>query len=117
LLASGARVRRDGQVLDLHDRRVRAAILISAPPFYGESDLGQILHSVTVPTLHVTATEDVIRIPGYYSAAEDRVAVFDATGSTRKWLAVFEGGSHSMFTDRASTGRRRPEPAGEAGHA
>ena len=104
LLASGARVRRDGQVLDLHDRRVRAAILISAPPFYGESDLGQILHSVTVPTLHVTATEDVIRIPGYYSAAEDRVAVFDATGSTRKWLAVFEGGSHSMFTDRAASG-------------
>jgi hypothetical protein len=32
------------------------------------------------------------------------VAVFDATGSQRKTLAVFEGGSHSMFTDRAGTG-------------
>jgi hypothetical protein len=30
--------------------------------------------------------------------------VFDATGSARKWLAVFEGGSHSMFTDRTGTG-------------
>ena len=59
---------------------------------------------MTVPSLHVTCTEDVIRIPGYYSGAEDRVAVFDATGSARKWLAVYEGGSHSMFTDRGGTG-------------
>ena len=57
-----------------------------------------------VPSLHVTATDDIIRIPGYYSRAEDRVAVYDATGGTRKALAVFEGGSHSMFTDRAGTG-------------
>ena len=27
----------------------------------------------TVPSLHVTATDDVIRIPGYYSGAEDRL--------------------------------------------
>jgi len=57
-----------------------------------------------VPSLHVTATEDIIRIPGYYSGADDRVAVFDATGSARKTLAVFSGGSHSMFTDRPGTG-------------
>ena len=57
-----------------------------------------------MPSLHVTCTEDVIRIPGYYSGAEDRVAVFDATGSARKWLAMFDGGSHSMFTDRGGTG-------------
>jgi len=104
LLACGARVQRHGQVLDLQDTRVRAAIVISAPPFYGEPDLGRILHGVTLPTLHVTATEDIIRIPGYYSGPEDRLAVFDAVGSTRKWLAVFEGGSHSMFTDRAGSG-------------
>jgi len=104
LLACGAQVQRDGRPLHLHDPRLRAAMLISAPPFYGEPNLGKILHSVTVPTLHVTATEDVIRIPGFYSGAQDRLAVFDATGSARKWLAVFEGGSHSMFTDRTGTG-------------
>ncbi|MFM8510593.1 MAG: hypothetical protein ACKOCU_09800 [Betaproteobacteria bacterium] len=54
-----------------------------------------------MPTLHITATDDIIRIPGYYSGMGDRLAVFEATGSARKWLAVFEGGSHSMFTDRA----------------
>ena len=104
LLASGARVPRESGVVDLADARVRAAIVLSAPPFYGEDDPGRILASVAVPSLHVTATEDVIRIPGYFSAAQDRVKVFEATGSTRKWLAVYEGGSHSMFTDRQGTG-------------
>ena len=59
----------------------------------------------------------MIRIPGYYSGAEDRVAVFEATGSTRKALAVFDGGSHSMFTDRAGTGGVAAQPAGQGGHA
>lgn len=104
LLAAGARVEREGRVVPLRDERVRAAIAISAPPFYGEGDPARILAGVTVPSLHVTATEDVIRIPGYFSGLEDRVAVFDAIGSPRKWLAVYEGGSHSMFTDRAGTG-------------
>ena len=43
-------------------------------------------------------------MPGYYSPAADRVAVFDATGGPAKALAVFEGGSHSIFTDRSGTG-------------
>ena len=77
---------------------------MTAPPFYGETAPGAILAAVRIPTLHVTATEDVIRIPGYWSGADDRVAVFDATGSTRKTLAVFDGGSHAIFTDRAVTG-------------
>lgn len=104
LLAAGARVTRAGQALDLRDERVRAAIVISAPPFYGETRLAPILGPVQVPSLHITATEDIIRIPGYYSGAEDRLAVYDAVGSSRKALAVFEGGSHSIFTDRPGSG-------------
>jgi dienelactone hydrolase len=104
LLAAGARVPRPDKPIDLHDERFKAAIVISAPPFYGESNPAPILAPIRVPSLHITATEDVIRIPGYYSGAADRVAVFDAIGSARKWLAVFEGGSHSMFTDRSGTG-------------
>jgi hypothetical protein len=83
---------------------VRAAVLLSAPPFYGEREPSRILGPVQVPTLHVTATGDIIRIPGFYSGAEDRIAVFNAIGSRHKALAVFEGGSHSMFTDRSGTG-------------
>jgi len=104
LLAAGAAVQRNGALLDLRDARIKAAIVLSAPPFYGEASPQQILGPVRVPSLHVTATEDIIRIPGYYSGADDRVAVFDATGSARKTLAVFSGGSHSMFTDRPGTG-------------
>ncbi|MDH4289494.1 MAG: hypothetical protein OEW27_02255 [Aquincola sp.] len=104
LLAAGARVERDARLIDLHDERLSAAIVISAPPFYGEGDPARILSSIRLPTLHITATGDVIRIPGYWSGAEDRIAVFEAIGSRRKALAVFEGGSHSMFTDRQGTG-------------
>jgi len=104
LLASGAVVQRNGQRMELRDARIKAAIVLSAPPFYGEAAPERILGAISVPSLHVTATEDIIRIPGYYSGAADRVAVFDAIGSARKTLVVFEGGSHSMFTDRAGTG-------------
>jgi hypothetical protein len=97
-------VQRHGEALSLRDARIKAAIVLSAPPFYGEASARQILGPIRVPSLHVTATEDIIRIPGYYSGAQDRVAVFEATGSPRKTLAVFNGGSHSIFTDRAGTG-------------
>ncbi len=104
LLAGGARVERNGRAVDLRDPRIGAAILLSAPPFYGESALAGILRPVTLPTLHVTATGDDIRVPGFYSTYEDRVAVYEASGSRRKALAVFQGGSHSIFTDRPGTG-------------
>jgi predicted dienelactone hydrolase len=110
LLAAGARVERDGRAVDLHDERLAAAIVMSAPPFYGEGDPARILGPVQLPTLHVTATGDVIRIPGYWSGAEDRIAVYEATGGPHKALAVFEGGSHSMFTDRAGTGGNELNP-------
>lgn len=90
--------------MELRDPRFTAAVLLSAPPFHGEKDMVPILRPITVPTLHITATDDDIRIPGYTSSVADRVAVFEATGSPTKVLAVFRGGSHSMFTDRKLTG-------------
>lgn len=104
MLAAGARVERSGQTLALRDSRISAAILMSAPPFYGEADFGPILREVGIPTLHLTTTEDVIRVPGYHSPPADRLRVFDATGSSLKVLAVFEGGSHSVFMDRRGSG-------------
>lgn len=104
MLASGASIVRDGQPVELRDARIRAAVLLSAPPFYGEKDPAPILRPVTVPTLHITATEDTIRIPGFYSPVDDRLAVFEAVGSPLKALAVFEGGSHSIFTNRRASG-------------
>lgn len=104
LLAAGALVRQDGQFRSFADKRIRAAVAISAPHYYGKQDTARSLASVSIPSLHITATEDNIRMPGYFSSVQDRLDVFEATGSTLKWLAVFEGGSHSVFTDRIGTG-------------
>lgn len=104
MLAAGAGVERNGSRIELRDARVKAAVLLSAPPFYGEKDPGKILRSVTLPTLHITATEDTIRIPGFYSPVSDRLAVFEAVGSPVKALAVFEGGAHAIFTSRRASG-------------
>lgn len=104
LLTVGAEVVRDGQTISCHDSRFTAGIIISTPPFYNEPDLAAVLSKVAVPTIHVTATEDVIEIPGYRSGVADRLAVFEAIPNPHKLLAVFHGGSHSMFTDRPLTG-------------
>jgi predicted dienelactone hydrolase len=104
MLAAGATLQRDGHSVQFREPRIRAALLLSAPPFYGEPEPGKILGAITLPSLHITATDDVIRVPGYYSPPADRVAVFDAAGSRVKALAVFEGGSHSIFTDRQASG-------------
>lgn len=104
LLTIGAQVIRNGHAINCLDTRFSAAVVISAPPFYGESDLAAVLSQVSVPSLHVTSTDDVIAIPGYYSGAADRLAIFRAISSPQKVLAVFRGGSHSMFTDRPLTG-------------
>jgi len=110
MLVAGASLQRDGHAVMLRDPRFKAALLLSAPPFYGEGDTQRILAPLTLPTLHITATQDVIRIPGYYSPPSDRLAVFEATGSASKTLAVFTGGSHSVFTDRAGTGGPQLNP-------
>lgn len=106
LLTVGARVVRQGRTIDCLDERFSAALVLSAPPFYGEPDLAAVLRAVSVPTLHVTSTDDVIAIPGYRSGVADRLAVFEAVAHPQKLLAVYQGGSHSMFTDRSFTGGR-----------
>ena len=93
------------------DPRFSAAILISAPPFYGMGNPQNIVSSIDVPTLHITATADDIQIPGYNSGVADRVTLYQATGTAAntgsraaKVLAIFKDGSHSIFTDRMGTG-------------
>jgi dienelactone hydrolase len=107
MLLAGAKIERDGKVISMRDPRFRAAILLSAPPFYGSGDAKQILANVDIPTLHITATDDDIPIPGYRSGVSDRIEVYEAMGNGKgapKALAIFKGGSHSIFTDRLGTG-------------
>lgn len=110
MLLAGARVPRADQVLNLRDERIKAALLLSAPPFYREPQADQIVAAIAVPTMHVTATADDINIPGYGSGVKDREAIYTHIGSTSKTLAVFTGGSHSVFTDRMGTGGIEQNP-------
>jgi dienelactone hydrolase len=114
LMLSGAKINRMNA--PLNDSRIKAALIISAPPFHGEGEMQPILGKIKIPSLHVTGTEDIIRVPGYRSTLDDRVAVFEATGAqltpgeqviAQKRLIVFKGGTHSVFTDR--TDRSGPE--------
>ena len=103
LLAAGAQVERGGRVLPLRDARVRAALLLSAPPFYGEtrsSHPGRCRGAQPARHGHRGRHPH----PRLLLGAADRITVFNAIGGRPKALAVFEGGSHSIFTDRAGTG-------------
>lgn len=110
LLIAGAQPPTPNSAPALRDPRVRATIIISAPPFYGSDDLGPILQTAKVPALHITSTGDEITVPGYHSGPQDRLRVFEAYGSPDKSLLVFKGGSHSMFTDRLNTGGSELNP-------
>lgn len=94
----------------LHEPRFKAAVFISAPPLHGVDRPERALAAIRLPSLHITATQDVIRVPGYYSEASERVRLYEQTGSAAKVLAVFEGGSHSVFTDRRATGGLAQNP-------
>ncbi|WP_396270852.1 alpha/beta hydrolase family protein [Ideonella sp.] len=104
MLAAGAGVKREGRALSLREPRLKAVVLMSAPPFYGETDLPAVVGGISVPNLHITTTEDEIKIPGYLSPVKDRLDLFERMGGSRKGLLVFKGGSHSIFTDRSAPG-------------
>ena len=104
LLAAGAVFDRPQGRQSYGEPRLAGALIISAPPFHGEADPEAILRPIGIPTLHITATGDEIRLPGYNSGPDDRLRVFAATGSPRKALVVFRDGAHSMFTDRLAPG-------------
>jgi predicted dienelactone hydrolase len=108
MLLAGARVSTPlAAASGLRDHRIRAAILISAPPLVGQGPAEQVLGAVRIPTLHVTSVEDTINLPGYRSTVEDRIAIFDAMSASPRTLAVFNAGGHSIFTDRVT--RSGPE--------
>ena len=110
LLASGAVVQRATGPVQLRDNRLKAAVIISAPPFHGETEPQNIVKPISIPTLHITATGDDIRIPGYVSNHDDRVRLYEQTGGLQKSLVVYREGSHSMFTDRLNTGGQDLNP-------
>lgn len=105
MLVSGAIVKNNRKDLNWSDPRVKMAVIISAPPFYGNDDeeTQKILSGIKIPSLHITTSNDKIRVPGFRSPPQDRIKIFDSMKNSAKNLVVFNDGPHGIFTDNAKS--------------
>lgn len=102
LLAAGAQFRLDGKLMSFGDPRIKAAIILSPPSLPGDQDPIYVYNPIRIPTFHLTGTRDDTPIPGLTTMANQRSEAFDSMVATPRYLAVYEGGRHSMFHDRTA---------------
>jgi dienelactone hydrolase len=100
LLAAGAQFRLDGKLMSFGDPRIKAAIILSPPSLPVDQDPIYVYNPIRIPTFHLTGTRDDTPIPGLSTMANERSQAFDSMVATPRYLAVYEGGRHSMFHDR-----------------
>ncbi|MBM4103687.1 MAG: hypothetical protein FJ263_06480 [Planctomycetes bacterium] len=83
------------------DRRIKAAIPMSAPVISGPLGLfGKSVYSgVMVPCLHLTGTLDDSPIGG--TRAGDRRTPYDIIDKADQYLVIFNGADHMVFSGRA----------------
>ena len=72
---------------------------MSAPSLPSDQDPAFTYSSIGVPTLHLTGTHDSTPIPGLSTMPEERRIPFDSLAAGPRYLGIFEGGRHSMFSD------------------
>ncbi|MGB9863291.1 MAG: alpha/beta hydrolase family protein [Candidatus Saccharicenans sp.] len=87
-----------GRELSFADRRIRAAIPMSAPVPANRQKLDIIYGSVNVPCLHMTGTLD--DSPIGETRAEERRIPFDHIKGADQYLVIFQGGDHMIFSGR-----------------
>jgi len=89
------------RVLSVADKRIKAAIPMSAPVPRKGADLDAVFGPITVPCLHMTGTLDDSPI-GDTTAAERRLP-FDHSTNCQRYLITFTGGDHMIFSGRPRT--------------
>jgi predicted dienelactone hydrolase len=88
-----------GKGVSFRDERIKAAIAMSpSPPKKLDP---KPYASITIPVLLMTGTLDDSPIGGGGGAA-DRPKLFDLLTNTTRYLLVFEGGDHMVFSGRAA---------------
>lgn len=87
-----------GQTFTLADRRVRAAVPMSAPVPKQRDKLDQAFGPIKIPCLHMTGTLDDSPV-GETKAAERRLP-FDHMHLADQYLVTFTGGDHMVFSGR-----------------
>jgi len=83
--------------------RLKAAIQMSAPAPTRRTDLDKVYGSITVPTMHMTGTEDFVEILPQTKPADRRIP-FDHMSAAETCLVIFNGGDHMIFSGRERQG-------------
>jgi predicted dienelactone hydrolase len=95
MAVAGAALRKtSGEIEDFRDPRVKAVVAMSVPPVKSQD-----FSAVHVPALHITGTEDQIRIvPG--DSVTDRRIPYDEAKGPDTYLVIFKGANHMSFSGR-----------------
>jgi predicted dienelactone hydrolase len=101
LLSAGAQFYQGNKLMSYADKRVKAAVVLSAPALPSSENAKEVYGSIRIPTLHLTGTHDHTPIPGAVTTADMRREPYDAIQGASKYLGVYDGGRHSMFNDRS----------------
>ncbi len=110
LASAGMRV---GGQKDFSDKRVKAAIEMSAPGKTRVKDAeSEVYSSIAIPMMHFTGTEDKPMILGLTDDPKDRLIPFQNIKAPNQYLIVFDGGEHMLFSGRVRKGSTEtPEDA------
>jgi predicted dienelactone hydrolase len=101
LLSAGAQFYQENKLVNYGDKRIKAALVLSAPALPNSENAKQVYGKIRIPTLHLTGTQDHTPIPGAVTTAEMRREPYDAIEGAAKYLGVYDGGRHAMFNDRS----------------
>lgn len=87
-----------GKEISLADKRIKAAVPMSAPVPANRQFLEKIYSPIRVPCLHMTGTLD--DSPLGETKAEERRIPFDYIQNSDQYLVIFKGGDHMIFSGR-----------------
>lgn len=88
-----------GRELSVADPRIKAAIPMSSPVPRTEAQRQKAFRQIKVPCLHMTGTED--DSPVGDTKKEERRLPFDLSGDLAdRYLVIFNGGDHMIFSGR-----------------
>jgi len=87
-----------GNDITFGDKRIKAAIAMSAPVASKDSDYDKAYGGITMPVMHMTGTLDDSPM-GETSAPERRIP-YDHIAGADQYLIIFKGGDHMIFSGR-----------------
>ena len=98
---------------DFSDKRVKAAIEMSAPGKIRAKGMEDDAYSaIAIPMMHFTGTEDNPKILGLNDDPKDRLIPYQRIKAPNQYLIVFDEGKHMLFSGRHANGKEDlPEEA------